>query len=390
MAERASVPLQSPEAGTHGRNAENRDWQSWWEIARLKLHGDSGVYVAALGACTPVGRDARSSAAAVRSGVSGFTEHPHLVDTVGEPMRVAMAPWLDVNCTGLARFESLLFPAIEQALEPIESQVGENTVALALALPGDRPGLPRDLEQELRARINETFRNRFKAVAAFQVGHAGGLLGLKAAKEKLDAHVFDACVIAGVDTYVEAATLEWLEVNDQLHGAGPLNNAWGFIPGEGAGAALIMSHDAIQRLGAEPLAHVLSAGSGFEQNRIKTQTVCIGEGLTAAFREGLAGLPAGEKVTDVYCDLNGEPYRADEFGFACIRAKEAFESASDFIAPADCWGDVCAASTPLALVLSVIASQKSYSNGPYAFVWASSETGERAAALLALPVHEGK
>ena len=30
-------------------------------------------------------------------------------------------------------------------------------------------------------------------------------------------------------------SLEWLEACDQLHSAGPLNNAWGFIPGEGAG-----------------------------------------------------------------------------------------------------------------------------------------------------------
>ncbi len=36
-----------------------------------------------------------------------------------------------------------------------------------------------------------------------------------------------------------------------------------------------------------------SVGVAFEPNRIKTETVCIGEGLTAAFRGGLAGLPAG-------------------------------------------------------------------------------------------------
>jgi 3-oxoacyl-[acyl-carrier-protein] synthase-1 len=315
-------------------------------------------------------------------------EHPDMSDKVGEPIRVAMAPWLDVKHTGAARFESLLFPTIDQVLKPLDRQEGRITVALALALPSERPSLSADLEPRLRSRVNDVFRNRFKAVATFRVGHAGGLLGLKAAKLKLDAGAYDACVIAGVDSYVEAATLGWLEANDQIHGAGPLNNAWGFIPGEGAGAALLLSRDALQRLDAEPLARVLSVGSSFERNRIKTQTVCIGEGLTAAFREGLTGLPPGTKVTDVYCDLNGEPYRADEFGFACLRTKEAFESASDFIAPADCWGDVSAASAPLALVLAVIASQKSYSNGPYAFVWASSETGERAAALLALPVDE--
>jgi 3-oxoacyl-[acyl-carrier-protein] synthase-1 len=180
-------------------------------------------------------------------------------------------------------------------------------------------------------------------------------------------------------------TLEWLEANDQLHGAGPLNNAWGFIPGEAAGAALVIGEEALDRAGVEPLARVLSVGRGIEPNRIKTQTVCIGEGLTAAFREGLAGLPSGTRVTDMVCDMNGEPYRADEFGFACLRTKEAFESASDVIAPADCWGDVSAASGPLGVLLSAAAGRKSYANGRYALVWASSEGGERGAALLELP-----
>ena len=34
------------------------------------------------------------------------------------------------------------------------------------------------------------------------------------------------------------------------------------------------------------------------------------------------------------------------------------------------------------LALSAIAAQKSYANGPYGFVWASSESGERGAGLI--------
>ncbi len=41
---------------------------------------------------------------------------------------------------------------------------------------------------------------------------------------------------------------QWLEENDQLHGAGPLNNAWGFIPGEGAGAVLLVTERTLARL----------------------------------------------------------------------------------------------------------------------------------------------
>ena len=47
-----------------------------------------------------------------------------------------------------------------------------------------------------------------------------------------------------------------------------------------------------------------------------------------------------------------------------------------------------AASVPLTLMLSTMASRKAYAKGPHAFLWASSESGERGAALLALPANE--
>jgi 3-oxoacyl-[acyl-carrier-protein] synthase-1 len=309
-----------------------------------------------------------------------------MIDNSGEPMRVARSPWLSAGCKGLDRFEALLFPAIEQALDPTEAAAGTTIrVALALGLPPSRPGLPADLERDLRCSLSRRFRNRFVAIATFAVGHAGGLMGLSAACQRLNHGAFEACIVAGVDSYLMPETLDWLEENEQLHGAGPMNNAWGFIPGEGAGAALLLHADTLDRLGLEPLARVLSVGSAFERNRIKTQTVCIGEGLTTAFRMGLTGLPPGAQVTDVFCDMNGEPYRADEFGFACLRTREAFVSSSDFVAPADCWGDVSAATLPLTMALATIAGVKGYANGPYALLWCSSESGERGAALLELP-----
>jgi 3-oxoacyl-[acyl-carrier-protein] synthase-1 len=346
------------------------------------------LHVVSLGACTPVGRDAWSSAAAVRAGISGFAEHPYMIDTAGEPMRAAIAPWLEVDCQGVDRFEALLMPAIEQALALETDARPPLRIGLAVALPPARPGRPGDLESELRARLVARFGRRLAGIAVLPVGHAGGFVGIEAAWRKIAADGFDGCVIAGVESYLAPESLEWLEAQEQLHGAGPLNNAWGFIPGEAAGAVLLVSDAAARRLRVTPFATVLSVGTATEEKRIKTQTVCIGEGLTAAFRAGLAGLPAGAQVTDVFCDMNGEPYRADEFGFAALRVKDCFVSASGFVAPADCWGDVSAASMPLHMILAVAAGQKGYANGSLAFLWASSEGGERGASLVQVPVQE--
>jgi 3-oxoacyl-[acyl-carrier-protein] synthase-1 len=308
-----------------------------------------------------------------------------MVDTAGEPMRVAMAPWLDIDLRGVERLEALLFPAIDQALEPVVlNPATPLKLAIALGLPSPRTGLPKDLLREISARITRRYGRYFSATATFPAGHAAGLLALDAACKKLVERTLDACVVAGVDSYLEPETLEWLEDCGQLHSAGPLNNAWGFIPGEAAGALLVMRASITSKVRLHPLATVLGTGIAHEPKRIKTETVCIGEGLTRAFRGALATLPSGAKVTDVYCDMNGEPYRADEYGFTCLRTSESFESAPDFVAPADCWGDVAAAGAPLHVMLSTVAGAKGYARGDFAFAWASAEGGERATALVAV------
>lgn len=342
------------------------------------------VVIVALGACTAVGRDAWTSAAAVRAGVAGFVQHPYMIDTAGEPMRAAIVPWIDIGLTSVDRLAALLFPALHQALEPLQSsRVAPFKMAIALGLPSARPGLPVDIQRQMLGRVNKRYGRLFESAATFEAGHAAGLIALQAASAKLAHGALDACLVAGVDSYIEPETLEWLEANDQLHSAGPLNNAWGFVPGEAGSALLLMRDSAAQAAGLNALAVVLGTGTAMEPKRIKTQTVCIGEGLTAAFRQALAALPAGTKVSDVYCDMNGEPYRADEFGFTALRTKEAFESTSDFVAPADCWGDVAAAGSLLHLMLACAAGHKGHAKGALAFAWGSAEGGERAASLIA-------
>jgi 3-oxoacyl-[acyl-carrier-protein] synthase-1 len=338
--------------------------------------------IVGLGATTALGRDAASSAAAVRAGITGFGEHPFMIDTAGLPMKVARAPWLEIGLTGSARLEFLLLPAIQECLAVLAHEAEALRIALALALPSPRPGLSHDVATHLVEVVKRRLPGTFAAIATFTNGHAAGLLALQAVQRRLKEGSFDACVIAGVDSYLELETLEWLEECDQLHGAGALNNAWGFIPGEGAGAVLLARAPVAERLGLSSIAEVVAVGTALEDKRIKTRTVCLGEGLTAAFRHVLRELVSGEKITDVYCDMNGEPYRADEYGFTCLRTKEFFLTASDFVAPADSWGDVCAASGPLLMSLAVLAGRKRYSKGNLACVWASSEDGSRAAAIL--------
>ena len=342
------------------------------------------VQIIGLGAATPIGRTVWTSAAAARAGICGFNEHPFMIDSAGEPMRVARAPWLDVGITGMERFCALLFPAIDEVLATLSKLIAEQSVkiGLALALPPPRPGQPKKLTEEILSALKDHYGELFQDIQHFAVGHAAGHLALEAAFKQFTARTLDACVVAGVDSYIEPETLEWIEECDQLHGGGPLNNAWGFIPGEAAGAVLVATEEFARRNRLPSMGEVLSVGIGQETKLIKTDAVCIGEGLTQAFRAALTALAPGEQIHNVFCDMNGEKYRADEYGFSTLRTKQHFRSATDFIAYADCWGDVGAAGVPLHIATAVISQKKRYSKGSLSFVWASSESGERGAAVI--------
>jgi 3-oxoacyl-[acyl-carrier-protein] synthase-1 len=341
------------------------------------------VVIAGFGANTPVGQSALASAAAARAGISGFTHHPTMTDAIGAPMRVSMVSSIDTELLEADRLAALLFPALDEMSVDIEVAAGLGRTAIALALPSPRPGLPADIEAQMLSRIRSTYRKTFRSAATFAAGHAGGLTALHVVVNQLMQGAIDVCVVAGVDSYMDPLTLEWVEDCGQLHGSGALNNAWGFIPGESGAAVLVMRESTARSAGLTPLAVVLGVGVAHEPKAIKTRTVCLGEGLTQAFRSTLGQLPPASKVTDIYCDMNGEPYRADELGFATLRTKEFFANPSDFNAPADCWGDLSAAGSVMHLILATVAGAKGYAKGPMALVWASAETGERAAALLA-------
>ncbi len=342
------------------------------------------IQIIGLGASTPIGRTVWASAAAARAGICGFSEHPYMIDTAGEPMRIARAPWLDVDIEGVERYCELLLPAIDEALASITSAGarGIPKIGLALGLPPSRPGLPTDIAKNIHTAIAQRYAGLFDHAATLEVGHAAGHLALDHAIKCCTAGTVDACVVAGVDSYLTPETLEWIEECDQLHGGGPLNNAWGYIPGEAAGAMLIATEAFARQIGAEVYGGVVSVGISRETKLIKTEDVCIGEGLTQAFRAALQALPPNEQIHNIFCDLNGETYRADEYGFTALRTKERFRAATDFVAPADCWGDIGAAGALLHIALGVISHRKRYGKGTLSMAWASSESGERGAAVI--------
>lgn len=341
----------------------------------------SELAILGCGARTPVGLDRGSSAAAVRAGISAIAEHPFLLDRFGEPMLVTRDARLDPRLAGPERLAALAIPAARAALAPLEHGRRAVKLVLAVGLASGRPGQEDGAGAAVAGRLCDALSGAvtIEGVLPLPEGHAGGLLALAAARRMITEGSADVVLAGGVDSYLSQDTLEWLDDTEQLHSAG---NIYGFCPGEGAGFVLVARLETARRLGCAPLIELVAVGTGTESNRIRTEDICLGAGLSAAFREATRSLDAGEQIERIVCDMNGERYRGNEYGFAILKHPGPFRDAAAFEAPADCWGDVGAASGPLYISLVVEAEARGYSRGPLSLVWASSVAGQRAAATL--------
>ena len=334
------------------------------------------VYVVGVGAQTPVGRKALIAAAAVRCGISAYAEHPFMIDRFGEPMIVARADWLDETLPATDRITQLGMDAAAEAVSVLEGIPSSVSLQVFLALSTDN--LPEErnrneVAQRFVASLNEKgVETQHKIIAD---GNAAGAEALSLAYQLIQHNPDAICLVGGMDSHLEPERLETIDYSNRLHS---VNNTWGFTPGEAAGFNLLASGRVAHRLRLDPLAEVRAVTTASEEKLSGTKTVCIGEGLSSAFRGTLA---KDELVSHSYCDLTGETYRANEFGFAICRTSQFFQNAGSFTAPAECWGDVGAASAPLQVALATSAWARGYAKGPVSLCWTSSAHGPRRGAI---------
>ncbi len=336
-----------------------------------------GVTIIGLGAQTAVGSTALASAAAVRAGVPRLGEHRTALDAEGEPLVVGMASYLPEEMPIHERLATLARAAAREAMLPIAREA--RSVAIIVGLPVPRAGLPPELERTMAAALDWPGGPGLSSLETIEAGHSAGLMAIERARALLCDGALDLCLAGGVDSYLDAETLYWLSETGQAQSR---SNRWGFRPGEGAGFCLLASSRFVAE---QPRLHALgelaAVATSREQNLIRTDSVCTGEGLTAAWRMVTAAAP---RISELICDLNAEPYRADELGFALLRLRERFERPEEVLSPAQHWGDVGAASGPLFVCLALASALRGVARGRHCLVSTSSEGGERSAALLDL------
>ncbi len=335
-------------------------------------------HIVAMGARTALGLGPETSAAAVRAGISRVEEHPYLVDATGQPLRGAYDRKLDEDLPCLERMAALAEHALAQLVERLRLR-SALSVPLLLALPETRPGFVAADEQQLERRLARARGAlRFHSVRTVSRGHAGALEALHIAAQVVSASAEGICVVGGVESYLEPRTLAWLSRHGQLMRSDARS---AFYPGEGACFVVVASQTARRHLGLPSLAVLRGSGVATEQAPIKTDRDNLGLGLAEAVRQASAGL-GGALVDEVYSDINGERYRAEEWGLAILRAYPWFHDPAGYVAPAGQWGDLGAATGTALAMLAIAAWQRGYARGPLAMLIAGSEAGRRGAVLL--------
>lgn len=296
----------------------------------------------------------------------------------------AMDARLDPAIIGPARLSAMVEPALREASEPM-SQIpgGRARVPVYLGLPERRPGFG---EPDAQAVLKELGALKGLPFEISQVlpclgGHAAGLSALADAVGAIERGAAEVCLVGGVESYFHLDTIEWLGAHRQL--ACPSTRS-GFVPGEGAGFCMMMATHVCRRLQLRPMARVSAVALGQETKTIKSSEICLGEGLDATVRKAMGGLAVPGRIDEILCDINGERYRNEEWGFVCLRSWQHFVDPSAFRSPADTWGDMGAASGPLFAMLACQAGARGYAKGPRTMLWASSEGGSRGVAVLDL------
>ncbi len=341
------------------------------------------IYVCGNGICTVLGADSVMCSYAYLTGMSRLSVHPFMIDIYGEEMTVARAEFIEEDLFGAERMIKLASPAFEEVMQTIEKQ---NTIRssfpLVLGLPAFREGFTEKDARSLLSKLKEICKAYpliNKIIPVFE-DQTAGYQALKQGIQMIKKEESLFCLIGGIESMIHPVTLEWLDGTGQLRNS---KNKWGTIPGEGAGFCLLANEHSVREHNLPSTTRVVGVSTATEKNLPDTDTPVTGESLSKAIRKLLLLREnADNKINNIVCDLNGDRYRTDEYGFTLGRLGEHFRDGTDYFAPTEAWGDIGVASATCYIMLTNFLAEKKRTKGKYNLIFNGAPNGKRVAVLL--------
>ena len=200
-------------------------------------------------------------------------------------------------------------------------------------------------------------------------GHTAGFEALRIARDLFQDPHISMCMVCGVDSYINASSLLWLDNHFRLKTTA---NQHGLIPGEAA-AAIVIHRDPSK----ERDVRITGLGFGVEQAHVLSEEPLLGLGLTQAARTALAEAGLGYHEIDLrISDVTGEQYGFKELPLVEGRlARVVRKEPQPLWHCTDSTGDTGAAAGVAQLVIVSEALRKQYLPGKSVLCLASAVPG---------------
>jgi 3-oxoacyl-[acyl-carrier-protein] synthase-1 len=205
---------------------------------------------------------------------------------------------------------------------------------------------------------------------------SGIINALLEAKALLDSGEAEYCIVGGIDSLIDH---EWLDALKEIGILKTPTNLYGFIPGEGAGFLLIETYEHAMNNESNILA--LIKGISLKQSSKHRFSKDLSDGLTLS--QVIRDSMGTEKDTDytIMCNLNGDPVRANEWGYALVKLSSVLNPKESII-PSESFGELGAAYGFVASCMAISSFERNYNKSRSILVWTSSDKGTKGSFIL--------
>lgn len=348
---------------------------------------EDAIVITGMGALTSVGNDAVQSASAVRASVvrfanwepgGGADEGDAGLVAAALPGDLGDAPWVE-KAAELAQhpvhealWQAELFDFAEIRRTRPRTRLG----AYVAAPNVDRPGVDKDAYRlfAVEAQRHCIAPAQADEVKIITADHAAGGLAIAQAMADLRAGQVDFAVVGGLDSLLHSVYLRVLLEEGRLKS--PETPA-GLIPGEAAAVVVLeRAAEAAQR-GAKVLGLLGNVATEREPEPHRPAAAIEGKALSRAVARAIEQGGGAARFGGIVTDLNGERWRSLEWALVETRTLGGLAPGWEMWHPADCVGDIGAATGVFHLVLALRAFARGYGGTAGTLMTAASVGGER-------------
>jgi 3-oxoacyl-[acyl-carrier-protein] synthase-1 len=358
------------------------------------------LMVTSIGMLTSVGRDAVTSCASHRAGITRLKDIVHY--TVSEspvesvPLTGHQVPLFSEGFVQLGLWIRFAEECIRDLINYGKLPAGSDQLfwkktgitAVVPLMDEDRFLLPTENITEI---LKECYLKPLLDLTELPIplenarvvdlGHIGLMKAVVDTNELLSTGKLDRVLIVGVDSYLDPLSLDWLAEADALKTP---QNSDGTIPGEAGACVMIESEAAAHSRHAKIDAYIERAAL----LNIAKYEILEPENIGADLARAVTSVLANENKNirfcgDIYLDLNGEAWKAKSWGYA----QTLLQGSIDFLGcravyPCSSFGEIGAASSIASNCLAVRAYTRNYALSNQSLICSINDNGHVGAMLV--------